>query len=90
MHDFARFHVADRERHIGSEHDSGRAGLGGKEAQRIGVEHHAVEIQSLEAFARVGVLALCDGEVARQAPSTSGSAAPPCEITSFIPENLSK
>src|SRR5882724_4698210 len=64
----SRLRIADRERLIRAEHDARGASLLREVFEGVGVEHAGVEVHRLESFSRVGVLALRDLVISRQAP----------------------
>jgi hypothetical protein len=55
---FPWIRVADRERRVGAEHDTLRAGFPGEVFERIDIEHGRVKVQRCEAETRIGNLAL--------------------------------
>src|SRR5258705_8534048 len=62
-----RFRVTDRERSVGTEHDTLRAGFANEIFERIDIEHARVEVERCEAEARVGNFALRGLMAARKA-----------------------
>src|SRR5882762_8905517 len=66
--DFPGLRIADREGLIRAEHDARGTRFSRQVFERIRIEHAGVEIHRFEALARIGVLALRDGVVARETP----------------------